>query len=355
MTSGSSFDSDEELHFMFNAFAAGPAITSILMVFPYGNVQYFGGFVLIVNAMLMNANMATDSNLAYQSNSYELNTTALSYQSLNLTIQASNFGQAFDGKCFFGVNDFMMKNNSDFNFQVKYSQGAHWSGLSEVWGSPVYDWKGYYFCAGYGHQCGEGSLQIYDKPTKTCFLFSSSCPLKQPSDWTYPLLCPSCINQLCDNCNTLDRTQCTSCADGTNSVFNWATNDCDCIPGYYPLTSLLIPVPMTWQYRSSYVYFCMLNCTYFMLGCMPSGCTNKTYCSSCSTSYYLNSIDALNQNCSSCTIAMPNCDQCSSATSCSSCLPGWYIATSCMTCSIMSNCIICEAGCTKCLDNTACL
>jgi hypothetical protein len=77
----------------------------------------------------MTARLATDNQLGWAYNNFDINCSSPAFQNMNLTEQQSAFGPSFGGKCFFGLNDFMMKNASDFNFQIWSSPGGNWADL----------------------------------------------------------------------------------------------------------------------------------------------------------------------------------------------------------------------------------
>jgi hypothetical protein len=196
----------------------------------------------------------------------------------------SLFGSPYTPRCFMGSTavGFWINSTAEFLFSVDSSNDIQNFYYNTAVTNDI-DLHISAFCFTYDMVCTT-SETYSDAYTQLCY-FGYSCPLVVPDNWNTTTKCPKCQDIICDKCDPANRATCTACALNSNS--NLVGSVCQCNTGYLPSYFPLTPSSITWVGATKSLKECTINCTYFLAGCAPSACVNLTYCSICSSGFFL--------------------------------------------------------------------
>ena len=136
---------------------------------------------------------------------------------------------------------------------------------------------------------------------------ASTCPLPVFNLWPNTTFCPMCVQLICLNCSTTNRSNCLSCGP-SSTLSNGA---CACNSGYWEKKTLISSANNgQWNSKWSSLTNCFENCTNHIANCEWDKCNSFTLCTVCMAGYIPDRINSTHQNCKLCSSVLSNCIKC---------------------------------------------
>jgi hypothetical protein len=209
------------MEYILSAAMAINTVTVTLLAKPLTKITAMKGIVLLYNTITISTVASAKGwNMTTALNSFSFGSI------YNISVSYPTWGPNFNSKCILGFfhmkykgswkHDFYFTNSMFNNYQAYHLDSDS---------SPVANGK--FFCFGNDSECAEA--QSYMDPFDLQCYTASTCPLPVYNSWTSTTLCPMCVQLICLNCTSGNRSNCLSC--GLNSYLS--SGLCICNSGYW--------------------------------------------------------------------------------------------------------------------------